>query len=55
MPYRVRKSIKSGYDIQKKSGGKWKKIGHSSSKSKAESSVRARQAGEHGWQNKPNR
>ena len=45
MPYRVRKSG-SKWSIQKKEGSKWKTVGHSSSKKKAEASVRARYANE---------
>ena len=44
MPYAVRKSSKSGYDIIKKDTGK--KVGHSDTKAKAQASVRARYAGE---------
>jgi hypothetical protein len=48
----VRKSPKTtGYDIINKDTGK--KVGHSDTKAKAESSVRARLAGEHGWKPKP--
>ena len=50
MPYSVRKSSKGGYDIVNKETGK--KVGHSDTKAKAESSVRARLAGEHGWKGK---
>lgn len=46
MPYRVSKSG-AGYSITNKDTGKV--VGHSSSKAKAESSVRARLAAEHGW------
>ena len=45
MPYSIRK--RNGYDIINKETGK--KVGHSDSKAKAESSVRARLASEHGW------
>lgn len=47
MPYSVRKASKGGYDIVRKDDGK--KVGHSDTKAKADSSVRARLAGEHGW------
>jgi len=47
MPYSVKKAASGGYDIVRKDDGK--KVGHSTSKAKAESSVRARLAGEHGW------
>lgn len=40
MPWDVRKSKKGGYDIVKKGTGKV--VGHSSTKAKAEASVRAR-------------
>ena len=46
MPYRVSKS-KKGYVIKKAGSGKV--VGHSSSKAKAKASVRARNAGAHGW------
>lgn len=46
MPYRVVKSG-SGYAIKKADTGKV--VGHSTSKAKAEASVRARNAGAHGW------
>jgi hypothetical protein len=46
MPYQVKKAG-AGYSIINKDTGKT--VGHSSSKAKAESSVRARLAGEHGW------
>lgn len=45
MPYKTKKV--DGYDIINMETGK--KVGHSSSKPKAESSIRARLAGEHGW------
>ena len=48
MPYTVSKSG-SKYVIKKHG----KVVGHSTSKAKAQASVRARQAGEHGW--KPSR
>ena len=47
MPYRVIKSSGSGWDIVREEDGK--KVGHSDTKGDAESSVRARLAGEHGW------
>jgi hypothetical protein len=46
MPYRMRKT-KSGYSIVNKATGRT--VGHSSSKAKAKSSIRARNAGAHGW------
>lgn len=50
MPYSVRhkpvKSSKKDYAIMKKEGGNWKIVGRSSSKKKAEASVRARQENE---------
>ena len=45
MPYSIKK--RNGYDIINKDTGK--KVGHSDSRAKAESSVRSRLAGEHGW------
>ena len=42
MPWTTRKSKRGGYDIVKKGSGK--KVGHSTSKSKAQASVRARYA-----------
>lgn len=47
MPYAARKSRKSGYDIVNKTTGK--KVGHSSSKEKADKSINARNAAAHGW------
>lgn len=49
MPYSVRKA-KTGYDIVRKTDGKT--VGHSDTKAKADASVRARLAGEHGWKPK---
>ena len=49
MPYKIVK--RDGYDIINKETGK--KVGHSTTRAKAEASVRARLAGEHGW--KPTR
>lgn len=46
MPWSVRKSSR-GWDIVRSDTGKV--VGHSTSKGKAEASVRARYAGEHGW------
>ena len=46
MPYRVTKTGK-GYAIRKAGSGKV--VGHSSTKAKAKASVRARNAGAHGW------
>jgi len=48
MPYSIKK--RNGYDIINKDTGK--KVGHSDTRAKAESSVRARLAGEHGWKGK---
>ena len=48
MPYTVGKKTKSkGWPILKNERGKWKVIAHSDSRKKAESSIRARQAGKH--------
>jgi hypothetical protein len=48
MPYQVRKQG-DGYAIQKKlAGGRTQTVGHSSSKSKAQRSINARNAGAHG-------
>lgn len=44
MPWNVKKSSGGGYDIVKKTTGK--KVGHSTTKAKAEASVRARYAAE---------
>lgn len=46
MPYKLGKSTKKGYPILKKVGSKWKIVGHSSSKKKAQASIRARYASE---------
>lgn len=50
MPYSTRKSKSGGYDIVNKNTGK--KVGHSSSKAKAQKSINARNAGAHGWKGK---
>jgi hypothetical protein len=42
VPYTVRKSKRSGYDVIRSDTGK--KVGHSSTKAKAQASVRARYA-----------
>lgn len=42
MPWKVKKSMGSGYDIVKSDTGK--KVGHSDTKEKAQASVRARYA-----------
>lgn len=42
MPWKVKKAKGSGYDIVKADSGK--KVGHSTTKSKAQASVRARYA-----------
>ncbi len=42
MPWKVKKASGSGYDIVKSDTGK--KVGHSTTKAKAEASVRARYA-----------
>ena len=48
MPYKVgRKTKTKGWTIMKHEKGKWKVIAHSKSKSKAEASIRARQAFRH--------
>ena len=47
MPYKVIKSRGKGYDIVREEDGKV--VGHSDTKGKAESSVRARMASHHGW------
>ena len=47
MPFKVKKSGK-GYAITKYG----KTVGHSSTKAKAQASVRARNAGAHGWKPK---
>ena len=45
MPYKVVKG-KSNWLIKEKKAGKWKTIAHSSSKKKAQASIRARYANE---------
>lgn len=47
MPHTARKSRRGGYDIVNKRTGR--KVGHSSTKAKAKSSARARDAAAHGW------
>lgn len=48
MPFTVRKGP-SGYNIVKQlPGGRSRVVGHSTSRSKAEASIRARNAGAHG-------
>ncbi len=48
MPYKVGKRTKTkGWPILKNERGKWKVIAHSNTKSKAQASIRAREAGRH--------
>lgn len=47
MPVTTKKAKGSGFDIVEKATGK--KVGHSDTKAKAESSARARNAARHGW------
>lgn len=47
MPYRIKKQAKGKYAIVNKTTGKT--VGHSSSKTKAQKSITARNAGAHGW------
>jgi hypothetical protein len=47
MPYGTKKNPQGGYDIVKSDTGK--KVGHSDTKAKAQSSINARNAGAHGW------
>ncbi len=48
MPYKVGKKTKTkGYPILKHENGKWKVIAHSSTREKAEASIRARHMGAH--------
>ena len=48
MPYKIGKKTKTkGWPILKNENGTWKVIAHSSSRHKAESSIRARHAGAH--------
>lgn len=48
MPYKVgRKTKTKGWPILKNEMGVWRVIAHSNSKTKAEGSIRARQAGKH--------
>jgi len=48
MPYKVGKKTKTkGWPILKKENNKWEVIAHSSSKEKAEASIRARHMGAH--------
>jgi hypothetical protein len=51
MPHAARKAKGGGYNIVNKNTGR--KVGHSSTKSKAQKSARARDAAAHGW--KPSR
>ena len=49
MPYKVGKKTKTkGWPILKHEKGKWTVIAHSETKEKAQASIRARYAGEHG-------
>lgn len=50
MPYSARKAKSGGYNIVNKNTGK--KVGHSSSKEKAQKSINARNAAAHGWKPK---
>lgn len=48
MPYKVGKKTKTkGFPIMEKKHGAWIVIGHSDTKQKAQSSIRAREAGKH--------
>jgi hypothetical protein len=48
MPYKVGSKTKTkGWPILKNENGKWKVIAHSSTRTKAQSSIRAREAGKH--------
>ncbi len=48
MPYKVGKKTKmKGWPILKNENGKWRVIAHSSTQTKARSSIRAREAGKH--------
>jgi len=49
MPYKIQKQGGKFAIINKETG---KTVGHSDTRGKAESSVRARLAGEHGWRKK---
>lgn len=45
MPWKVGdKKTKKGWPIKKKEGGRWKTVGYSNTKAKAQASVRARYA-----------
>lgn len=49
MPYKVGKKTKTkGWPILKHEGGKWQVIAHSSTRAKAQSSIRARYMATHG-------
>jgi hypothetical protein len=47
MPHTARKAKGGGYNVVNKATGK--KVAHSSTKGKAQSSARARDAAAHGW------
>ena len=48
MPYKVGKKTKTkGWPILKKERGKWQVIAHSSTRQKAQASIRARHMGAH--------
>lgn len=48
MPYKIgKKTKKLGWPILKNDSGKWTVIAHSSTKTKAAASIRARHAGKH--------
>lgn len=44
MPWKVGSKTSKGYPIKKKEGGRWKTVGYSDTRAKAEASVRAREA-----------
>lgn len=46
MPYSIRRSRGGGYNIMAKKGGRWTKVGHSSSKAKAGKSIGIRRRAE---------
>lgn len=46
MPWKVGSKTAKGWPIKKKENGRWKTVGYSTSKAKAQASIRARYASE---------
>lgn len=47
MPYKIGKKNSKGWQIMKNEHGRWHVIAHSNTRTKAQASIRAREAGKH--------